>query len=297
MKISVIIPTCNRNDLLTNCLQKLAPGGQSISFKEYEVIVTDDSNGGIARDMIFQYFPWVKWVAGLSKGPASNRNNGVKYASGKWIAFTDDDCLPDFHWLEGFVQAIDGNKEINVFEGRTYADRPKKSFAEVAPVNENGGHLPSCNFLIEKSFFEWMNGFDETYKFNFEDMDLHYRLKKNEQKVLFVPQASVCHPWRKLNIQKLWKDLANQKTGICCFIEKHPEVLRSFNSIHFIREAILNTLYYTLPKIFLYKGAGFFYGIMFRYFEIKMSFVLLPATFKFFLKYITRPSLAVGETT
>ena len=39
---SVVIPTCERNDLLARCLERLAPGAQRFSADRYEVIVTDD---------------------------------------------------------------------------------------------------------------------------------------------------------------------------------------------------------------------------------------------------------------
>ena len=41
--ISVIIPTYNRNDLLTKCLEGLQPSVQIMPDVECEFIVTDDS--------------------------------------------------------------------------------------------------------------------------------------------------------------------------------------------------------------------------------------------------------------
>jgi glycosyltransferase involved in cell wall biosynthesis len=35
-------------------------------------------------------------------GPASARNTGAAAARGEWLAFTDDDCLPDRGWLTAF---------------------------------------------------------------------------------------------------------------------------------------------------------------------------------------------------
>src|SRR5579862_6697110 len=39
--ISVVIPTRHRNDLLSRCLDCLAPGAQTLSAGQYEVIVSD----------------------------------------------------------------------------------------------------------------------------------------------------------------------------------------------------------------------------------------------------------------
>jgi glycosyltransferase involved in cell wall biosynthesis len=102
---SVIIPTYHRNDLLAKCLDCLADGIQTLPFEQYKVIVTDDGSETTAEEMIRECYPWVQWVAGPHKGPAANRNNGAKYAKGKWLAFTDDDCLPDPQWLETYAEA------------------------------------------------------------------------------------------------------------------------------------------------------------------------------------------------
>ncbi|MHC5729635.1 MAG: glycosyltransferase family 2 protein, partial [Nostoc sp.] len=66
---SVIIPTYHRNDLLAKCLDCLAPGVQTLSAEQYEVIVTDDGSQTTAEEMIRQQYPWAKWVAGPRKGP------------------------------------------------------------------------------------------------------------------------------------------------------------------------------------------------------------------------------------
>ncbi len=154
IKLSVIIPTYHRNDLLAKCLDCLAPGVQTLPADQYEVIVSDDGCESTAEEMIRQNYPWAKWVAGSRKGPAANRNNGAKYAQGEWLVFTDDDCVPDAQWLEAYAEAIVDKPEYLVFEGRTYNNQPRKSFADFAPLNETGGYLWSCNFTIQKQLFQ-----------------------------------------------------------------------------------------------------------------------------------------------
>ena len=98
--LSVIIPTCNRNDLLGKCLDCLSPNIQTLSASSYEVIVTDDSKQHQAKQFVEENYGWVKWIAGPQRGPAENRNNGAKNANGEWLIFIDDDCLPDAKILE-----------------------------------------------------------------------------------------------------------------------------------------------------------------------------------------------------
>lgn len=195
LKISVVIPTCHRNDLLAKCLDCLAPGVQSLPADLYEVIVSDDGSKSTSEQMIAEHYPWAKWTQGPRKGPAANRNHGAAQAVGIWIVFTDDDCLPDTTWLQAFTDAI--GPEINVYEGRTTCrDWPNSPVFE-APINETGGCLWSCNFMINRILFEELNGFDERFPYAaMEDVDLRERIQDLRQPTQFVGSAVVDHPAR-----------------------------------------------------------------------------------------------------
>src|SRR5690348_16192010 len=101
--ISVIIPACNRNELLSKCLAKLHPSVQSLPAELYEMIVTDDSKDNVSKEFIHQNYSWIKWVQGPKKGPAANRNNGAAHAKNDWLVFIDDDCTPDKNLLAGYA--------------------------------------------------------------------------------------------------------------------------------------------------------------------------------------------------
>lgn len=197
MKFSVVVPTCNRNDLLRKCLELLDRTIQHYTG-EYEVIVTDDSKEGNARQMVQNEFPWVHWIEGTCIGPAANRNNGVRSATGDWIIFTDDDCLPQSDWISSYADAIKNNPDHLIFEGKTMADRDQQRYDEVSPINLTGNRLWSCNFSVKKTFFVKLNGFDEAFPFAaMEDVDFYSRVVAHE-KIVFVPEALVIHPWRRM---------------------------------------------------------------------------------------------------
>ncbi len=203
--ISVIIPTYNRINLLTECLGCLSPDNQQLDLSLYEVIVTDDGNDIKIKDIIAEKFPWVKWVEGPKKGPAANRNNGAKFAKSDWLLFTDDDCLPDKNWINEYISQIKFGKTL-VYEGFTTTDRPKMRFDEQAPINTTGGLFWSCNIAINKSVFFEFDGFDENFPFAaMEDIDFRVRLTK-KYKIIFLTEAVVIHPWRRVkpfrNIKK-----------------------------------------------------------------------------------------------
>ena len=133
------------------------------SLPAYEVIVADDGRTTTAEAMIRHRFPWVRWAQGPGIGPAANRNAGAAVARGAWLAFTDDDCLPQPKWLQAFLSAIADHPGLAVFEGKTVPDRPRKTLAEHSPVGSQAGNLWSCNFAILRSQFEHLGGFDTQF--------------------------------------------------------------------------------------------------------------------------------------
>lgn len=197
---SVIIPTRHRNDLLAQCLDRLRPGVQTLSYEMYEVIVSDDGVDSTAELMIQEYYPWVNWMAGSRKGPAANRNNGAQFAKGEWLIFTDDDCIPDVQWLEAYSRAMNGT--ALALEGTIHPlGNPNQDLAE-CPVNLTGGYFWSANIAIQKKLFKEINGFDQNYPLAaHEDQDLKLRLEGYTE-IFFVSNAKVFHPVRISNLRE-----------------------------------------------------------------------------------------------
>jgi len=271
---SIIIPTCNRNDFLRKCLDCLDPKVQTISSIDYEVIVTDDSNDNIAKNLTQEFYPWVKWVEGPKHGPAANRNNGAKHAITEWLVFIDDDCLPDNHLINQYFDALKSNPQIDVFEGCIKADRDCRSFNEESPINETGGYLWSCNFMIKKGLFDEIHGFDEGFpSAAVEDVELAYRIQKTCKKIEFVKNAFVVHPWRT---QKNIYDVTMQRfKSVLYFLSKHPEQLQKINAKYYLH-MVWSETGFLFTRSFKYKFRGFFgkviYIILHFYFALYFTF-------------------------
>jgi GT2 family glycosyltransferase len=194
--VSVIVPTCDRLDLLRQCLDRLAPGAQRLDPSRYEVVVADDGLRMSARAALAATHPSVRVVEGPRRGPAANRNAGAAASCGTYLAFTDDDTLPSAQWLSSLVAAVD--TRTDVYEGRTTCDGGFGSPLYHAPVNENGGKLWSCNFMASASAFARVNGFDEAFSFpHMEDQDLRIRFEAAGYGIRFVREAVVDHPPRR----------------------------------------------------------------------------------------------------
>jgi glycosyltransferase involved in cell wall biosynthesis len=94
IKISVIIPTWNRADCISNAINSVL----AQTFPVFEILICDDGSNDNTKEII-DTFPneIVKWLSGPRGGcPAIPRNRGIKAAKGNWIAFldSDDEWLP-----------------------------------------------------------------------------------------------------------------------------------------------------------------------------------------------------------
>lgn len=221
-RFSVVIPTYNRPQMLSQCLECVFAGLRHIPAGETEIIVTDNSTDDSSQALVRERFPAARWVKGPGGGPAKNRNNGARVAGGQWLVFVDDDCVPSEFWLASFRSAISLADNTSVFEGCTVGDREQCRFDEEAPINTTGGYLWGCNFAIERELYLNLGGNCESFPYGYEDVDLRLRLRKAGKAIRFVPQAIVCHPLRRT------RGLAFSLKAVESFLllaRRNPEIL------------------------------------------------------------------------
>jgi GT2 family glycosyltransferase len=199
MKFSIIIPTCDRPAQLQECLRRVVRQEAA----SYEVIVTDDS-----RIETPQYaIKGLQWVRGPRRGPAANRNCGARRATGEWLIFLDDDCLPAAGWLAGYEAAA--MPEADVMEGLTECPEGDAFALREIVENRNGGALWSCNLAVRREKFEELGGFDEDFtQACAEDMEFAHRLRARGMRSVFVENATVIHPARHFAPSRLLKRTA-----------------------------------------------------------------------------------------
>ncbi|CAN5721511.1 hypothetical protein BH10BAC3_BH10BAC3_33920 [soil metagenome] len=215
--------------MLTLCLEKLAAGAQTLDNSLYEVIVTDDGRHNEAKQLIEIKYPWASWMEGPKKGPAANRNNGAKKATGKWLVFTDDDCLPDPDWLHAYKKGLEANLDCKAFEGAILPDDwelLKKDMAE-CPVNTKGGAFWSANIMVEKNLFWQVDGFDEKFKIAAqEDQDLQKKILVKTN-IKFWSDARIIHPVRIAQFKQAIKNIPRAIQNWYQFNRKYNNMVSS----------------------------------------------------------------------
>lgn len=103
MRVSVVIPTCNKHQYLNLTLASLAKQ----SYKKFEVIVIDDGSTDETASVVMA---WEKkltilFVQQNQTGRAGARNSGLRMARGELILFCDDDRIAPETFIHSHVLA------------------------------------------------------------------------------------------------------------------------------------------------------------------------------------------------
>lgn len=89
--VSVIIPTYNRGWILKDAIDSV----MTQEYKDFELIIVDDGSTDNTKKILHQYKNHIKIIRQTNKGVSAARNAGIKYSTGKYIAFLDSDDI----WL------------------------------------------------------------------------------------------------------------------------------------------------------------------------------------------------------
>jgi GT2 family glycosyltransferase len=199
MRVSVVVPTFRRPDLLARCLAALIR--QRFDADRFEVIVADDGNDQSTRATVenmqsacvrILYVP----VTG-NHGPAAARNVGWRAAAGKVIAFTDDDCIPDSGWLAAGIEAF-ADPSVAAVTGQTIVPLPPQpTDFERDTAGLERAEFITANCFCRREALESIGGFDEQFTSAWrEDSDLHFRLLDMGGRICKATDAVVVHPVR-----------------------------------------------------------------------------------------------------
>lgn len=226
-QLSVVVPTYGRPDLLRKCLQALLQ--QDLPAEAYEVIVADNAGSDRTRRLVEELSrasPPVRYLRAAEKpGPAAARNAGWRFARGDFIAFTDDDCLPQPMWLrEGWKALREG---YDCVTGRVLVPLPSRP----TDYEKNTARLATAEFLTANCFFRRRTlvataGFDERFETAWrEDSDLQFTMLESSCKIGTAVRAVVVHPVRRapwgVSLREQRKSLYN-----ALLYRKHPELYR-----------------------------------------------------------------------
>ena len=199
-KVSVIIPTYNREKTILRALQSVLDQ----TYTNLEVLVIDDGSTDGTADIVNSVADdRVKYVV-LEKngGPSNARNVGVQMAEGEWIAFQDsDDCWhkdklevqmayakehPEYAMVYCMYNAIVESGEQIIVPSKPWINPMEGNMVKTL-LQRNMIGAPTV--VAKRDAFLKIGGFDTSYK-ALEDWDfaIHFAI---ENEIGFVTEALI----------------------------------------------------------------------------------------------------------
>jgi glycosyltransferase involved in cell wall biosynthesis len=245
MKLSVVIPTHNRAEILKTTLQKvLAQEGV-----EFEVIVVDDGSMDETENTVsslkreFQGIQ-IKYIKQEASHQGVARNRGFEAAANGIVVFIGDDIFVEPGFLKTHHDAHEKNPDEEVVVlGFTTWD-PALEVNDYMRFLESSGwqfgysslvpgfvqnaepykYFYTSNISFKKNLFDF-GKFDEQFKvYGWEDIELGYRLwKQGKLRLFYEPSAKAFHH-HFLTEEDLPKKMRAVGQSAVHFERLHPEV-------------------------------------------------------------------------
>lgn len=201
--LAVVIPTRDRWDTLGTTLRAL----EEQTERGFETIVVVDGSEQRPPPL-----PRVRVLQQEHAGPGAARNRGVGATARRVVLFLGDDMVPD--------------RDVVARHLELHRDHPDERFAVLGRVKWHrsvqrsrlhqwlewsgalfdfpAGHAAtgtdagwqrfySCNVSIKREFFTAAGGFDPQFVFDYEDLDMGWRLSRRGLRLVYEPRAVARH--------------------------------------------------------------------------------------------------------
>jgi len=202
---SIVIPTYSRPRQLSDCLEALV----HLDYPQdlYEVVIVDDGSPRLPEDEVARYRHTLdlKLIAQDHAGPAVARNTGAEAAEGDTLAFTDDDCRPDPHWLRALAArmrevpgAAVGGRTVNALPNNPCSSASQLLVSYLCAYygsrDERGAFFASNNLAVPAESFHTSGGFDSRFPLAAgEDRDFCDRWVQGGHALVYAPEAIIYH--------------------------------------------------------------------------------------------------------
>lgn len=218
--LSIVIPTRERWETLRLTLAAL----RDQTERGFETVVVVDGADQSAPDL-----PGVRIVSQERAGPGTARNLGVSVSEGRLILFVNDDMVPrrDLvarHLARHRAEPAEAVAVLGrvVWHPSVPRDRLHRwldwsgalfdyRVLEAQGEPEAGWtRFYSCNVSLKRELFLRSGGFDSDFFFDYEDLDLGWRLGRQGMRLVYEPEAIVehLHPYDWASVQRRYESRA-----------------------------------------------------------------------------------------
>jgi GT2 family glycosyltransferase/2-polyprenyl-3-methyl-5-hydroxy-6-metoxy-1,4-benzoquinol methylase len=208
--LTVIIPTRERWDILERTLDGL----RQQTTQGFEIVVVVDGT-----DQQPPALDGVRTIVQERGGPGAARNRGASLTDRRLLLFLGDDMIPTPKLVERHLQVharhpdrvdvclghVEWHPDVAGDRLARWMDWSGAQFDHRSIEGDDAGwgRFYSCNVSLKRSLFVDAGGFDEDFTFDYEDLDMAWRLHQQGLRLWYEPGALVHHlhayDWERLH--------------------------------------------------------------------------------------------------
>ncbi len=222
-KITAIVCTYNRADLLQECLDALTD--QSAQSEDYEILLVDNNSTDATREVgekVASQFKNFRYVFEPIQGLSQARNTGWKNAHSEWVIYVDDDAKAAKNFIERAIWLIEEHG-YEVFGGvylpwykygkpRWYKDQygsNKKKYQSITALK--GDHtLAGGVMAVKAAVLEKYGGYStqlgmkgDTVAYG-EEVELQFRMRADGLNTMYDPELIIYHVVARYKLNVGW---------------------------------------------------------------------------------------------
>lgn len=243
MKLSVIIPTYNRGDVLSRAIEAIY--NQTMNRRDYEVLVINDGSTDQTGEVVKklrQNYPF-HYHYQKNSGPAVARNWGIKKAKGSIVILTQDDIIATPSFLAQHLSFHENFPQENIAVVGYTTWHPELGITPFMRWLEHGGPqfdydrlrgrlevdflaFYTSNLSLKRDFVLQNGLLDEDFyvpgSTAYEDTEWGWRLSKKGLRILHNPEAKAYH-FHSRDLKSVCQRRIHEGRIFHLLIKKHPE--------------------------------------------------------------------------
>lgn len=259
-KVTIIVCTFNRAEILPYCLDSLVD--QTASQDQYEVIVVNNNSSDGTRYIAEQYAcrqANFRVVSESRQGLSHARNRGWMETETEWVAYIDDDAKAAVNCVERILWIIETH-DFDCFGGLyepwyLYGKPQWLKDSYVSNINNiskpqvlESGYASGGVMVVRRDLLERFGGFNirfgmHGYRIAYgEETDLQERFRSHGYTIGFDPDLKIHHLVAKYKLNPWWFVSSSFRRSRDYNLLVSPEKRRS--SLQIVRTLIHDSIYF-----------------------------------------------------
>ena len=215
--VSIVVINYNAKEYLESCLNSVL----NSDYPNFEVIIVDNGSEDGSLEFLEEISkskPNINVIKNEENlGPSAARNQGIKIAKGKYVAFLDNDTRVRPLWLKEAIKVFEADPKIGACQCKLILDDTDNIIDCVGEYLGQYGFLvhvvtpgeekdvgqydiiieifaaKSAGMIARKDVLNKIGGFDDDYFIYMEESDLCWRIWLLGYKVTLIPNSIVYH--------------------------------------------------------------------------------------------------------